>query len=126
MANESILIIEDNELNLILVKTLLRFKNFDIYTAKSAEEALESLAHFHPQIIIMDIQLPGIDGLTLTRKLKADPTYKDIIIIALTAYGMEDDKEKALAAGCDDYIAKPIDINTFAETIATNLKKTIA
>jgi CheY-like chemotaxis protein len=77
----------------------------------------------HPDVILMDIQLPGIDGLELTRRLKADPATRDIVIIAVTAYAMKGDQAKAQAAGCDDYITKPIDTRALPETIARHLAR---
>jgi two-component system cell cycle response regulator DivK len=122
MSKEVILIVEDNPINLKLVKVLLVAEGYVIYTASNAEEALNLLLTIKPQLILMDIQLPHIDGLELTRQLKADPTYKDIRIVAISAYAMKNDEEKALAAGCDGYIAKPIDVTHFAETIAGYLQ----
>jgi len=118
MLKEAILIIEDNPINLKLVKVLLTTEGYEIHTASNAEEALNLLTTVKPQLILMDIQLPRMDGLELTRQLKADPRYRDIRIVAITAYAMKNDEEKALAAGCDGYIAKPIDVTKFAETIA--------
>lgn len=120
---ETILIVDDNVLNLKLVDFLLTAKGFTILTALNAEEALQVLAKNKPDLILMDIQLPGIDGLALTKQLKQDPNYKHIPIIALTAYAMKADKEKALAAGCDGYITKPIDTHTLPETIKAYLKQ---
>lgn len=117
MAGEPILIIDDNVLNLKLVTYLLTAKGYDIHTAANAEEAMKTLKTFQPRLILMDIQLPGMDGFELTKKLKADPNYKNIPIIAITAYAMKGDKEKVLAAGCDGYIAKPIDTRTFPDII---------
>ena len=121
MAKEAILIIEDNPANLKLVKVLLAVEGYEVYTSTTAQEALDTLEKVHPALILMDIQLPQVDGLTLTRQLKADPRYKDIRIIAITAYAMKLDEEKAIAAGCDGYIAKPIDVTKFTETIANYL-----
>ena len=118
MPGESILIVDDNPINLKLVKVLLSIEGYQIYTAGDAKEAKDVLSRTQPKLILMDIQLPGIDGLELTRQLKRDPKYKDIIILAITAYAMKGDKEKALAAGCDGYIAKPIDTETFPKVIA--------
>lgn len=118
MLKDTILIIEDNPINLKLVKVLLTTEGYEIHTASNAEEALNLLPTIKPRLILMDIQLPRMDGLELTRQLKADPTYKDIRIVAITAYAMKNDEEKAIAAGCDGYIAKPIDVTHFAETIA--------
>jgi len=117
MAGEPILIIEDNPSNLKLVKTLLTIEGYEIQTASNSEEAIELLNTFRPLLILMDLQLPGMDGLELTQKLKGDPRFQKIIIVALTAYAMSRDKEKALAAGCDGYMTKPIDVNTFPTEI---------
>jgi len=122
MPGEPILIIDDNILNLELVTFLLSTKGYDIRTASDAEEALKTLKVFQPRLILMDIQLPDIDGFELTKKLKADPNYKDILIIAITAFAMKGDKEKVVAAGCDGYIAKPIDTRTLANIIAGYLR----
>ncbi len=111
MANEYVLIIDDNAMNLKLARVLLSTEGYVVKTASNAEEALNVLEDFNPKLILMDIQLPGMDGLELTRKLKADPKRKAIIVIALTAYAMKGDQEKALSAGCDAYVTKPIDIN---------------
>lgn len=118
MVGEPILIIDDHPLNLKLAKVLLASEGYEIRTAINAEEALTVLETFQPKLILMDIQLPGVDGLTLTKKLKADPRYQNIIIIAISAYAMKGDKERAFAAGCDGYITKPIDTKTFPVIIA--------
>jgi len=118
MAKIPILIIDDSKSHLKLEKLALAEDTYDIRTASNADEAMEVLAEFQPCLILMDIQLPGIDGLELTRRLKANPKYHDIIIVAITAYGMTKDKETALNAGCDGYLSKPIDIETFPHIIA--------
>jgi len=118
MSGEAILIIEDNPLNLKMMDYLLTVNKYEVHKATDAKEALSLLKTFQPALILIDIQLPGMDGLELTRKLKAEPLYQQIPIIAITAYAMETDKEKALAAGCDGYIAKPIDIKTLPGIIA--------
>ena len=112
MPNEAILIVDDNAANLKLARLLLTAEGHDARTAIDAEQALKLLETFKPGLILMDIQLPGMDGLTLTQKLKADPATRAIVIVALTAYAMKGDEERARAAGCDGYIAKPIDVNT--------------
>ena len=104
-----ILIVDDNPSNTKLLAFLLQSKGYDVRTAANADEALSSIAERRPRLILMDIQLPGTDGLTLTRRLKADPATKDISIIAATAYAMKGDEERARAAGCDGYLTKPID-----------------
>lgn len=122
MAKESILIVEDNPSNLKLVKTILTVEGYEIQTATNAEEAIELLNTFHPHLILMDLQLPGMDGLELTQKLKSDPRFQKIIIVALTAYAMTRDEEKALARGCDGYMTKPIDVHSFPTEIKQYLK----
>src|SRR5256885_2584872 len=117
MSGEPILIVDDNATNMKLVRILLASEGYDVRTAADAEEALNVLKEFSPRLILMDIQLPGIDGLELTRRLKADPATADVLIVALTAYAMKGDEEKARAAGCDGYLVKPIDTRTLAATV---------
>ena len=121
MAGEPILIVDDNLANLKLARVLLSVDGYDIRTAASAEEALTVLDRFHPRLILMDLQLPGIDGLELTRMLKADPARRSVIVLALTAYAMKGDAEKAFAAGCDGYITKPIDPDDFSAEVKRHL-----
>lgn len=118
MPGEPILIIDDNPANLKLARLLLGGEGHDARTATDAEQAIRLLETFHPRLILMDIQLPGMDGLELTRRLKADPRTRHILIIALTAYAMRGDEERARAAGCDGYVAKPIDIHSLPTVIA--------
>ena len=122
MPKETILIVEDNEINLRLAKLALAAKDFNIVAANSAEEALEILKNLRPKIILMDLQLPGMDGLQLTTLLKKNPETKDIIIIALTAIAMPNDSDKALKAGCNGYISKPYSVRTLATEIAMYIK----
>jgi two-component system cell cycle response regulator DivK len=124
MAGEPILIVDDNPTNMKLVRVLLASEGYDVRAAADAEEALNVLKEFQPRMILMDIQLPGIDGLELTRRLKSDPATRDITIIGLTAYVMKGDKERILAAGCDGYIPKPIDTRTLPELVAEYLHLT--
>jgi CheY-like chemotaxis protein len=121
MAGEPILVVDDNPVNLKLVRFLLESEGYDVRSAADAFGVMELLQQFSPRLIIMDIQLPGMDGLTLTRQLKADPRTKDIVIVAMTAYAMKNDAERALKAGCDGYIAKPIDTYTLPQLIAEYL-----
>jgi CheY-like chemotaxis protein len=122
-AGEPILIVDDNLVNLKLVRVLLTAEGYDVRTATDAEEAVATLAEFHPRLILMDLQLPGMDGLELTRQLKADPATRDIVVVAITAYAMKGDEERALAAGCDGYVAKPIDTRALPGVIASYLAK---
>ena len=109
MAPTPILIVDDNASNTKLLAFLLAAKGYEIRTAANADEALAVIAQWRPRLILMDIQLPGMDGLTLTRQLKADPATRDIAIVAATAYAMKGDEQRALAAGCNGYLTKPID-----------------
>jgi CheY-like chemotaxis protein len=117
----AVLVVDDNLVNLKLVRVLLVAAGHDVRTAVDAEDALRVLGDFSPRLILMDIQLPGMDGLTLTRQLKADPTYAGVPIVALTAYAMKGDNDKALASGCAGYITKPIDTRAFADTVVAYL-----
>ena len=123
MANKSILIVDDNPVNSKLIRVLLTGEGYEVHTAGDAEAALRVLAGLNPDLILMDVQLPGIDGLELTRRLKADPATRGIKILGLTAYAMKGDKEKILAAGCDGYIAKPIDTRTLPKVIGHYLER---
>ncbi len=117
MANEPILIIDDNPANVKLARLLLLNAGFDVRTANDSSEALETLRSFSPKLILMDIQLPGMDGLQLTRRLKGNPATRHSIIVALTAYAMRGDEERARSAGCDGYMCKPINTRTFVDQI---------
>src|SRR5579872_3754316 len=117
-----ILIVDDNPLNVKLVRVVLLTSGYEVRTCADAESALEALQSYRPDAILMDIQLPGMDGLELTRRLKADPETRDITIIALTAYAMKGDEEKARAAGCDGYLTKPIDTRALPTLIASLLE----
>jgi two-component system, cell cycle response regulator DivK len=118
MAGEPILIVDDNPANLKLARVVLAVEGYEVRGAGDAEEALELLATFQPHLILMDLQLPGMDGLTLTRRLKADPATRHIPILALTAYAMKGDEDRAREAGCDGYITKPIDTRGLPQIIA--------
>lgn len=121
LAGEAILIVDDNATNQKLVRVLLEAEGCVIRTASNANDALQVLRTFRPALILMDIQLPGMDGLTFTRQLKLDPQTTAIPVVALTAYAMKGDEEKALEAGCQGYITKPINTRRLAEQIARYL-----
>lgn len=123
MAHEIILIVDDNPTNLKLAKLLLSLENYEVHTAIDAIETLKILETLEPQLILMDLQLPGKNGLDLTQEIKSNPKFKDVIIVALTAYAMKGDAEIAKAAGCDGYMTKPISAATFATEVAQFLKK---
>jgi two-component system cell cycle response regulator DivK len=123
MSNDSVLIVEDTPVNLKLVEVLLSRNGFDVRTAKTAEDALEVLKQFTPRLVLTDIALPGMDGVELIRRLKSDPTKRDTVVLALTAFAMKGDEEKAFQAGCDGYITKPIDTRTFPALIRQYLSR---
>ena len=118
MAGQKILVIEDNDLNLKLINSLLKIGRYQSMEATDAESGIQLARESRPDLILMDIQLPGMDGLSATKILKADPELKNIPIVALTAHAMVGDEERARKAGCDGYLAKPIDTRKFLETIA--------
>jgi CheY-like chemotaxis protein len=123
LAHEPILLVDDNAQNLKLVRVLLAAEGYQVRTAADAEEALRVLESFTPRLILTDLQLPGMDGLALARKLKSHERHGRAVIIALTAYAMKGDREKALASGCDDYVTKPIDIEALPKLIARHLAR---
>jgi two-component system, cell cycle response regulator DivK len=115
--NNNILIIDDNALNLKLMHAILSADKYNIKTAANAADALAALKSFFPKLILMDIQMPDMDGFELTRLIKADTKNTDIIIIAITAYAMPEYEEQAMAAGCSGYMSKPIDSEVLLRTI---------
>ena len=116
-----ILVVDDNPTNLKLVSDVLQFEGYQIFNAANAEEALVMINDSPPALILMVIALPGMDGLTLTRKLKAHPDTQHICIVALTAFAMKGEDQKALEAGCDGYITKPIDTRKLGHQVSSFL-----
>lgn len=104
-----ILLVEDNPQNRYLVTFLLEKNGYEVVSAEDGEQAVAAVEKHRPDIILMDVQLPRLDGYDATRRIKADERFRDIPLIALTAHSMRGDRGKALAAGCDDYITKPVD-----------------
>ncbi len=121
-----ILIVDDNETNLKLLKYLLASNGYAIRTAEDAEQALAILVTYRPAAIMLDLQLPGIDGLTLARKLRANPATRDVVIVAVTAHAMKGEEQRALAAGCDAFVTKPIDTRALPGRLAELLARTAA
>ena len=117
MTNKSILLIDDSIHNLKLTQFLLNQEGFEVGTAENAEQALSALERRVPDMILMDIQLPGMDGLALTRHLRRDATLHNVPIVAFTASAIKGDEEIARAAGCDGYITKPINTRTFVNEV---------
>lgn len=122
MPGETLLVVDDNPENLKLAKVLLKGEGYVVLTASDAEAALEVLKAARPRLILMDVQLPGMDGLELTRRIKQDPAHRDIVVVALTAYAMKGDEAKAFSAGCDAYVSKPIDTTELPRTIGRLLE----
>ena len=112
-----VLIVDDNEMNVRLAEVVLGAAGISVASAADGCTALTRIAAELPDLVLMDIQMPGIDGLMLTQRLRANPRTRAIRIIAFTAYAMRGDEDKLIAAGCDGYISKPIDVATFADTV---------
>jgi two-component system, cell cycle response regulator DivK len=118
MPGKVILHIEDNQDNRLLVRRLLQSEGYEVLEAESAKKALEILVDSHPDLILMDINMPDMDGYTLTTTLKQTPELHKVPIIAITANVMRGDRERSLKSGCDGYIEKPIDVDRFLDQIA--------
>lgn len=106
---KKILIVEDHEVNRVLLRDILQYHGYEVIEAANGEEAIKAAGTHMPDLILMDIQMPVMDGYMATKALKSDPKTKDIIIVTITSFAMEGDKEKSLAAGANQYITKPID-----------------
>ena len=122
MANELILIVEDNEKNRKLVRDALQFKGYRTIEAETGEDGVRLAKEHRPALILMDIQLPGIDGVEALRRLRADPRTADIPIVALTAFAMKADRERFEAAGFDGHLEKPIDVRELRRRVASLLE----
>ena len=123
MAGEIILVVEDNVVNRRLVEFLLRSKGYRVRQAATAREAFAALEADRPDLILMDLQLPGLEGLEATKQLKANPATRDIPVVAVTASAMLGERERALAAGCAGFITKPFDKTTFLQQVASHLER---
>jgi two-component system cell cycle response regulator DivK len=117
MAGELILVVEDNDKNLKLVRDLLQLKGFRTLEAETAQQGLTLAATHAPQLILMDVQLPDMDGVAALGRLRSDPLTSSIPVIALTAFAMKEDRERFIKAGFNGYMAKPIDIKTFPDQV---------
>ncbi|MEN6408487.1 MAG: response regulator [Anaerolineaceae bacterium] len=120
--NQTILHVEDNFENRVLVRRLLSAGGYQILEAENARQALEIIHQKQPDLILMDINMPDIDGYTLTAQIKGLPNFPPVPIVALTANVMKGDRERTLDAGCDGYIEKPIDVDTFLDKVASFLE----
>lgn len=124
MTGKKILLVEDNAANMTLATFLLQSAGYEVISATDAETAVSLARTQSPALILMDIQLPGIDGLQATAQLRDDDATREIPVVALTALAMKGDEERIRAAGCDGYIAKPLDYKSFLATVATYFEKT--
>ncbi len=124
MSGELILIVEDNDKNLKLVRDLLQVKGYRTVESETAEEGIRLAREACPELILMDIQLPGMNGIDALKHLRADPETKQIPVIAVTASAMSQDREKIMAAGFDGYQRKPLEIKEFLEAVRQALDKT--
>ena len=120
-----ILLVEDNEANQLLARAVLELEGYEVRVAGSGPELFEALGECTPDLILMDVQLPGQDGLTLTRTLRADEATAAIPVVALTAHAMTGDRQLAIGAGCAGYISKPIDTRTFGSQVRQFLSTSI-
>lgn len=121
MSAPRVLVVDDNALIVDLTRDVLAAAGFVVESTTDADHALLQIAAFQPDLILMDIQLPVMDGLALTRQLRADPMLRHTVVVAFTAFAMKGDAAKMLAAGCDGYIAKPFDVASFAQTVRSYL-----
>lgn len=120
--SKKIFIVEDNELNMKLFNDLLEAHGYETVTTRDGTKALDIAQEAKPDLILMDIQLPEVSGLDITRQIKGDDNLKDIPVIAVTAFAMKGDEDKIRECGCNGYISKPISIGTFIETIKHHLE----
>lgn len=120
---KKILIVEDNDLNLKLFRDLLGANGYETFETKEGMEAITITRNVKPDLILMDIQLPEISGLDVTKRIKSDASIADIPIVAVTAFAMKDDEQKILNAGCEAYLSKPIAIDQFLTTVRKFLQE---
>lgn len=121
--NEKILVVEDNPQNMRLIDMVLRTRGYNLLKATDGKEGLDMAVREQPDLIIMDVQLPKMDGLEVTRRLRSKPISSRVPIVAVTAYAMKGDQDKALDAGCDAYMSKPIDTRALPELVGELLQK---
>jgi CheY-like chemotaxis protein len=123
MRGQAILVVDDTPVNLKLTRVLLTGAGYEVRTAQNGEEALEVFRASNPAMVLVDIQLPGMDGLELTRRLRAERGGQETVVLALTASSMSGDEQRALEAGCDGFIAKPINTRALVDTVAKHLQQ---
>lgn len=118
-----VLLIDDHPLNLKLLGATLAARGIETRSAQNAEQAWRALEAARPSAILMDVQLPGVDGLTLTRQIRGDGRFDDLPIVAVTAYAMDADRHAALSAGCTAFVPKPIDVRALGDLVETLLRQ---
>ena len=123
MSIPRILIVDDNEMNVEMASFLLTRAGMEVTSVLDGHGALDSVASFQPDLVLMDMQLPGTDGLELVAELRQEPRFRHLPIVALTAHALRGDRERFLAGGCDGYIAKPIDVSTFAAQVEAVMRQ---
>lgn len=126
MSSGYVLVVDDHPLNCTLIEYVLELRGIETRAAHDAEEALAAIERERPGAVLMDVQLPGMDGLTLTRRLRSDPRFAGLPIVALTAYAMASDETAAREAGCDAFVSKPIDTVALAELVVRLLALPVA
>ena len=122
MSKRRVLIVDDTPATIDLTTFVLDAGGFAVQSATDADSVMLQVQLFKPNLILMDVQMPGADGLELTRRLKADPSTRHIVVVAFTAFAMSGDEARMHAAGCDGYIAKPFDVASFAQTVDSHIR----
>ena len=117
MSGHRILVVEDNSKNLKLVRDVLQFAGFEIIEATTGEDGVELMAREHPDLVLMDLQLPGIDGAEALRQIREMPDIGQVPVLAVTAFAMDEDRRRASRAGFDGYVEKPISVRTFVQQV---------
>ena len=118
-----VLVVDDNSLNLKLSEAVLSCEGYEVRTSTSAEQALAALADFSPDVVLTDVELPGMGGLELVRRLKADPSTRHVVVLAVSGHVLPEHREAAVAAGCDGYVTQPIDTEGLPRTIAAHITR---
>jgi len=122
MSRPTVLVVEDNKDNMTLIADILTSMDYDILQARNGQQGVEKAEEAKPDLILMDLSLPVMDGWSATRMIKSNPDLSHIPVIALTAHALQGDKEKAFEAGCDDYLSKPLNLAALMEKLKTYLE----
>jgi two-component system cell cycle response regulator DivK len=122
---KTVLIVEDNELNMKLFADILEAHGYEVIRAVDGMEGLQSAKKYHPDLVLMDIQLPEISGIEVIKTIKQDPNLKHIPIVAISAFAMNGDRERIMESGCETYISKPVNVGRFVEVIKEQLSVSV-